>query len=103
MKTIKEFSETLNEAPKRDKATKEFVKGAVWAKQYKKLQGEFKTLAKHLNAKIKNIDKQWPTMSDSERSNTVIQMVSMRKKLADAYHTERPKPSGGMYQKRAGD
>ena len=43
MKTIKEFSETLNEAPK-----------DVWGKQYKKLQGEFKTLAKHLNAKIKN-------------------------------------------------
>ena len=72
MRTIKEISETLNEAPKRDD-------------------------------KIKDIDKRWKTMDDSERSNTVIQMVSMRKKLADAYHTERPKPSGGMYQKRAGD
>ena len=92
MRTIKEISETLNEAPK-----------DVWGKQYKKLQGEFKTLAKHLNAKIKDIDKRWKTMSDSERSNTVIQMVSMRRKLADAYHTERPKPSGGMYQKRATD
>ena len=90
MKTIKEFSETLNEAPK-----------DVWGKQYKKLQGEFKTLAKHLNAKIKNIDKQWPTMSDSERSNTVIQMVSMRKKLLDAWNTSAP--TKGMYQKRAGD
>ena len=55
------------------------------------------------NDKIKDIDRRWKTMSDSERSNTVIQMVSMRRKLADAYHTERPKPSGGMYQKRAGD
>ena len=90
MKTIKEISETLNEAPK-----------DVWGKQYKKLQGEFKTLAKHLNAKIKNIDKQWPTMSDSERSNTVIQMVSMRKKLLDAWNVQAPK--SGMYQKRAGD
>ena len=81
MKTIKEISETLNEAPK-----------DVWGKQYKKLQGEFKTLAKHLNAKIKNIDKHWPAMSDSERSNTVIQMVSMRKKLLDAWNTSAPKP-----------
>ena len=92
MKTIKEFSETLNEAPK-----------DVWGKQYKKMQGELRTIGKRLNDKIKDIDKRWPKMSDSERSNTVIQMVSMRKKLADAYHTERPKPSGGMYQKRAGD
>ncbi len=90
MKTIKEFSETLNEAPK-----------DVWGKQYKKLQGEFKTLAKHLNAKIKNIDKQWPKMTDSERSNTVIQMVSMRKKLSDAWNTSAP--TKGMYQKRPGD
>ena len=90
MKTIKEFSETLNEAP-RD----------VWAKQYKKLQGEFKTLAKHLNAKIKDIDKRWKTMDDSERSSTVILMVSMRKKLTDALNIQSPK--SGMYQKRAGD
>ena len=90
MKTIKEFSETLNEAPK-----------DVWGKQYKKLQGEFKTLAKHLNAKIKNIDKQWPTMSDSERSNTVMQMVSIRRKLTDAWKTSAP--TKGMYQKRPGD
>ena len=93
MRTIKEITETLNEAPKRD----------VWGKQYKKLQGEFKTLGQRLNLKLKDIDKRWKTMDDSERSNTVIQMVSMRKKLADAYHTERPKPQGGMYQKRAGD
>ena len=92
MKTIKEFSETLNEAPK-----------DVWGKQYKKLQGEFKTLGQRLNLKLKDINKRWPKMTDSEKSNTVIQMVSMRRKLADAYHTERPKPSGGMYQKRAGD
>ena len=91
MKTIKEFSETLNEAPKRD----------VWGKQYKKLQGEFKTLAKHLNDKIKDIDKRWPKMTDSERSNTVIQMVSMRRKLTDAIKFSAS--TKGMYQKRAGD
>ena len=90
MKTIKEISETLNEAPK-----------DVWGKQYKKLQGEFKTLAKHLNAKIKDIDKRWKTMSDSERSNTVMQMVSIRRKLTDAWKTSAP--TKGMYQKRAGD
>tara|TARA_R100001244_G_scaffold128958_1_gene100072 strand:- start:299 stop:571 length:273 start_codon:yes stop_codon:yes gene_type:complete len=90
MKTIKEISETLNEAP-RD----------VWGKQYKKLQGEFKTLAKHLNAKIKDIDKRWKTMSDSERSNTVMQMVSIRRKLTDAWNVQAP--TKGMYQKRAGD
>jgi len=90
MKTIKEISETLNEAPK-----------DVWGKQYKKLQGEFKTLAKHLNAKIKDIDKRWKTMSDSERSNTVMQMVSIRRKLTDAWNVQAP--TKGMYQKRAGD
>ena len=90
MKTIKEFSETLNEAPK-----------DAWAKQYKKLQGEFKTLAKHLNDKIKDIDKRWPKMTDSERSNTVIQMVSMRRKLTDAIKFSAS--TKGMYQKRAGD
>ena len=82
VRTIKEISETLNEAPKRD----------VWAKQYKKMQGELRTIGKRLNDKIKDIDKQWPTMSDSERSNTVIQMVSMRKKLLDAWNTSAPKP-----------
>ena len=91
MKTIKELSETLNEAPKRD----------VWGKQYKKLQGEFKTLGNRLNLKLKDIDKRWPKMTDSERSNTVIQMVSMRKKLLDAWNTSAP--TKGMYQKRAGD
>ena len=101
MRTIKEISETLNEAPKRDKATKEFVKGAVWAKQYKKMQGELRTIGKRLNDKIKDIDKRWKTMDDSERSNTVIQMVSMRKKLLDAWNTSAP--TKGMYQKRAGD
>jgi len=90
MKTIKEISETLNEAPK-----------DAWVKQYKKLQGEFKTLAKHLNAKIKDIDKRWKTMSDSERSNTVMQMVSIRRKLTDAWNVQ--SPTKGMYQKRAGD
>jgi len=91
MKTIKEFSETLNEAPKRD----------VWGKQYKKLQGEFKTLGQRLNLKLKDINKRWPKMTDSEKSNTVIQMVSMRKKLSDAWNTSTP--TKGMYQKRAGD
>jgi len=91
MRTIKEITETLNEAPKRD----------VWGKQYKKLQGEFKTLGKRLNLKLKDIDKRWPKMTDSERSNTVIQMVSMRKKLSDAWNTSTP--TKGMYQKRAGD
>jgi len=90
MKTIKEFSETLNEAPK-----------DVWGKQYKKLQGEFKTLGQRLNLKLKDINKRWPKMTDSERSNTVIQMVSMRKKLSDAWNTSTP--TKGMYQKRAGD
>ena len=90
MKTIKEFSETLNEAPK-----------DVWGKQYKKLQGEFKTLGQRLNLKLKDINKRWPKMTDSERSNTVIQMVSMRKKLSDAWNTSAP--TKGMYQKRAGD
>ena len=61
MRTIKEISETLNEAPKRDD-------------------------------KIKDIDKRGKTMDDSERSNTVIQMVSMRKKLLDAWNTSAPKP-----------
>ena len=91
MKTIKELSETLNEAPKRD----------VWGKQYKKLQGEFKTLGQRLNLKLKDINKRWPKMTDSEKSNTVIQMVSMRKKLSDAWNTSTP--TKGMYQKRAGD
>ena len=90
MKTIKEFSETLNEAPK-----------DVWGKQYKKLQGEFKTLGQRLNLKLKDINKRWPKMTDSEKSNTVIQMVSMRKKLSDAWNTSTP--TKGMYQKRAGD
>ena len=90
MKTIKEFSETLNEAPK-----------DVWGKQYKKMQGELRTIGKRLNDKIKDIDKRWKTMDDSERSNTVIQMVSMRKKLLDAWNTSAP--TKGMYQKRAGD
>ena len=81
MKTIKEFSETLNEAPK-----------DVWGKQYKKMQGELRTIGKRLNDKIKDIDKRWKTMDDSERSNTVIQMVSMRKKLLDAWNTSAPKP-----------
>ena len=80
MKTIKEFSETLNEAPK-----------DVWGKQYKKLQGEFKTLGKRLNDKLKDIDKRWPKMTKSERSNTVIQLVSMRKKLMDAWNTSMPR------------
>ena len=91
MKTIKELSETLNEAPKRD----------VWGKQYKKMQGELRTIGKRLNDKIKDIDKRWKTMDDSERSNTVIQMVSMRKKLLDAWNTSAP--TKGMYQKRPGD
>ena len=91
MRTIKEITETLNEAPKRD----------VWGKQYKKLQGEFKTLGQRLNLKLKDIDKRWKTMDDSERSNTVIQMVSMRKKLSDAWNTSAP--TKGMYQKRLGD
>ena len=91
MKTIKEFSETLNEAPKRD----------VWGKQYKKMQGELKTLGQRLNLKLKDINKRWPKMTDSEKSNTVIQMVSMRKKLSDAWNTSTP--TKGMYQKRAGD
>ena len=90
MKTIKEFSETLNAAPK-----------DVWGKQYKKLQGEFKTLGQRLNLKLKDINKRWPKMTDSEKSNTVIQMVSMRKKLSDAWNTSTP--TKGMYQKRAGD
>ena len=90
MKTIKEFSETLNETPK-----------DVWGKQYKKMQGELRTIGKRLNDKIKDIDKRWKTMDDSERSNTVIQMVSMRKKLLDAWNTSAP--TKGMYQKRAGD
>jgi len=91
MRTIKEITETLNEAPKRD----------VWGKQYKKLQGEFKTLGQRLNLKLKDINKRWPKMTDSEKSNTVIQMVSMRKKLSDAWNTSTP--TKGMYQKRAGD
>ena len=91
MRTIKEITETLNEAPKRD----------VWGKQYKKLQGEFKTLGQRLNLKLKDINKRWPKMTDSEKSNTVIQMVSMRKKLLDAWNTSAP--TKGMYQKRAGD
>ena len=60
-----------------------------------------KTLAKHLNDKIKDIDKRWPKMTDSERSNTVIQMVSMRRKLTDAIKFSAS--TKGMYQKRAGD
>ena len=91
MRTIKEITETLNEAPKRD----------VWGKQYKKLQGEFKTLGQRLNLKLKDINKRWPKMTDSEKSNTVIQMVSMRKKLSDAWNTSAP--TKGMYQKRPGD
>ena len=91
MRTIKEITETLNEAPKRD----------VWGKQYKKLQGEFKTLGQRLNLKLKDINKRWPKMTDSEKSNTVIQMVSMRKKLSYALNTSTP--TKGMYQKRAGD
>ena len=83
MRTIKEISETLNEAPPTHD---------VWAKQYKKMQGELRTIGKRLNDKIKDIDKRWKTMDDSERSNTVIQMVSMRKKLLDAWNTSAPKP-----------
>ena len=92
MRTIKEISETLNEAPKRDDKIKDIDKRYIWAKQYKKMQGELRTIGKRLNDKIKDIDKRWKTMSDSERSNTVIQMVSMRKKLLDAWNTSAPKP-----------
>ena len=92
MRTIKEISETLNEAPKRDDKIKDIDKRYVWAKQYKKMQGELRTIGKRLNDKIKDIDKRWKTMDDSERSNTVIQMVSMRKKLLDAWNTSAPKP-----------
>jgi len=83
VRTIKEISETLNEAPPTHD---------VWAKQYNKMRGEFKTLGKRLNIKLKDIDKRWPKMTKSERSNTVIQLVSMRKKLMDAWNTSMPKP-----------
>ena len=92
MKTIKEIFETLNEAPKRGAWLPPHPRpvGArpdLWDKQYKKMQTQFKTFGKRLNDKVKDIDKRWPKMTDSEKSGTVVKMVGMRSKLMDTLNT----------------
>ena len=92
MKTIKEIFETLNEAPKRGAWLPPHPRpvGArpdVGATQYTKMQTQFKRLGKRLNDKVKDIDKRWPKMTDSEKSGTVVKMVGMRSKLMDTLNT----------------
>ena len=57
--------------------------GGVWARQYKKMQGQFKTLQKELNAKLKDLDKQWASAPDDGKNKILLELVSMRRKLME--------------------
>ena len=66
------IEEVMSEAP-----------GDVWARQYKKMQGQFKTLQKELNAKLKDLDKQWASAPDDGKNKILLELVSMRRKLME--------------------
>ena len=57
--------------------------GGVWARQNKKMQGQFKTLQKELNAKLKDLDKQWASAPDDGKNKILLELVSMRRKLTE--------------------
>ena len=57
--------------------------GGVWARQYKKMQGQFKKLQKGLDTKLKNLDKQWTSASNDEKNKILLELVSMRRKLME--------------------
>ena len=63
--------------------TRDPAKGGVWARQYKKMQGQFKTLQKELNAKLKDLDKQWASAPDDGKNKILLELVSMRRKLME--------------------
>ena len=47
------------------------------------MQGQFKTLQKELNAKLKDLDKQWASAPDDGKNKILLELVSMRRKLME--------------------